>query len=119
MNILLDTCVWKGAAMDLKNLGHNVIWVGSMAQDPGDRAIIEKAFVEKRIIVTIDKDFGELAVLYNFPHYGIIRLVDCPARKQGRLCVKILDQYKEELFQGAIITAEPTRIRIRFRQEPE
>ena len=113
MEILLDTWVWKGAADDLKSYGHNVIWIGDSEKDPGDRAIIEKAFTERRIIVTIDKDFGELAILYSFPHYGIIRLVDCAARQQGQLCVRILKKYGQELLQGAIVTAEPGRIRIR------
>lgn len=113
MDILLDTCVWKGAAADLESYGHSVIWIGSMEKDPGDRAIIKKAFTERRIIVTIDKDFGELAILYSFPHFGIIRLVDCAARNQGQLCINILQKYGKELLEGAIITAEPGRIRIR------
>ncbi len=79
----------------------------------GDAAIIRQAFDEKRILVTLDKDFGELAILRGFPHYGIIRLVDCPAQKQGQLSAYILNRYAEELLRGAIITAEPGRVRIR------
>lgn len=83
MNMLLDTCVWKGAQKELENTGHNVLWIGNLEKDPGDTAIIRKAFTEKRILITLDKDFGELAILRRYPHYGIIRLVDCAAQKQG------------------------------------
>lgn len=113
MNILLDTCVWKGAQSVLKNLGHNVVWIGNMEEDPGDTFIIKQAFSEKRILVTLDKDFGELAIHWGLQHFGIIRLVDCAARKQGQLIEIILKRYAEELLKGAIITAEPGRIRIR------
>ncbi len=115
MNILLDTCIWKGAQIVLENAGHNVLWIGNMEKDPGDAAIIRQAFNEKRILITLDKDFGELAILRGFPHYGIIRLVDCAAQKHGQLSNAILKRYAEELLQGAIITAEPGRIRIRPR----
>lgn len=85
MDILLDTCVWKGAATDLEKAGNNVVWIGNIA-DPGDEAIIQRAYEERRILVTLDKDFGELAILRELPHFGMIRLVDCAARKQGFLC---------------------------------
>jgi predicted nuclease of predicted toxin-antitoxin system len=113
MNILLDTCIWKGAQHVLENAGHNVLWIGTMEKDPGDIFIIEQAFREKRILITLDKDFGELAILRGFPHYGIIRLANCAAQKQGHLSEAILKRYAEELLQGAIITAEPGRIRVR------
>jgi predicted nuclease of predicted toxin-antitoxin system len=113
MNLLLDTCVWSGAKAVVENAGHNAIWIGNMEKDPGDKAIILKAYIENRILITLDKDFGELAIMHNFSHAGIIRLVDCAAQKQGQLCVFILQQYAEVLMQGAIITAEPGRVRIR------
>lgn len=83
MNLLLDTCVWGGAKIDLEKAGHHVIWIGSMEKDPGDRAIIRRAHIENHILVTLDKDFGELAIIQKLPHSGIIRLVDCAAQKQG------------------------------------
>lgn len=113
MKILLDTCVWKGAKDDLEKAGHNVTWIGNMEKDPGDETIIREAFSENRILVTLDKDFGELAIVKKNPHYGIVRLVDCAAQKQGQLCIIILQRYAQELVQGAIVTAEPGRIRIR------
>jgi predicted nuclease of predicted toxin-antitoxin system len=63
MKILLDTCVWSGAKTDLEQAGHNVVWVGTMEKDPGDIAIIRQANTENRILVTLDEDFGELAIV--------------------------------------------------------
>lgn len=113
MKVLLDTCVWGGAVNELSMAGHDVVWVGDWPEDPGDEEILEIARSEDRILVTLDKDFGELAIVYNKPHCGIIRLVDLGAREQARLCIRVLGLYAKELLQGAIVTAERGRIRIR------
>lgn len=62
-SVLLDTCVWGGALPILVDLGHDVVWSGSWPEDPGDMAILSAAYSEQRILITLDKDFGELAIL--------------------------------------------------------
>lgn len=93
--------------------GHDVIWAGDWPEDPGDDEIIRVAFEDRRILITLDKDFGELAVLRRLPHAGIIRLVDIPARQQAAVCLRALAQHGAELRAGAIVTAEPGRLRVR------
>lgn len=73
-SILLDSCVWGGVLEVLSDHGHDVIWSGSWDKDPGDVAILAAAHSDKRILVTLDKDFGELAILKGLPHSGIVRL---------------------------------------------
>lgn len=113
MKLLLDTCVWGGAVKDLRSGGHDVVWSGDWSEDPGDEEILARAHSEHRVLVTLDKDFGELAIVHRIPHSGIIRLVNFPARQQGWVCLKILSRYEEELLSGAIITADSHKIRIR------
>jgi predicted nuclease of predicted toxin-antitoxin system len=113
MNVLLDTCVWGGARDELRATGHDVLWTGDLAQDPGDEDILAQAHREQRVLVTLDKDFGELAIRRNLPHCGIVRLVNISARQQGAVCQQVLAQYGEELTRGAIITVEAGRVRIR------
>ena len=66
-----------------------------------------------RIPVTLDKDFGELAVVRGRPHTGIIRLAGFPARQQAQACIRVLELYGAELVAGGLVTAEPGRVRIR------
>lgn len=113
MKLLLDTCVWGGAVPELRTVGHDVVWSGDWAEDPGDQAILARANNERRVLVTLDKDFGELAIVLRQPHGGIVRLVDFPARQQARICMQVLDVYGSELASGAIVTAERGRLRIR------
>ena len=113
MKLLLDACVWGGVAADLQAAGHDVVWAGEWAADPGDAEILQRAWTEERILVTLDKDFGELAILHQQPHHGILRLVTISARLQAPVCRDVLERHSHELFQGAIVTAEPGRLRIR------
>lgn len=114
MKILLDSCIWGGARINLINANHDVKWVGDFLTDPGDTAIIQLAFNEKRILITQDKDFGELAVFRGMTHCGIIRLVGFSALEQGSISAQILEKYKSELSQNSILTVEPTRVRVRL-----
>jgi len=93
--------------------GHDVRWTGHSDQDPGDEAILRIAYEEGRVLVTLDKDFGELAVVYGKPHSGIIRLVGLAARQQGVYCAKVLERFEQELVRGAILTVNSDRVRIR------
>jgi len=113
MKILLDACVWGGARAALEAAGHDVVWAGDWEQDPGDDEILAQAHREGRVLVTLDKDFGELAIVRGIGHSGIIRLVNIPAQTQARLSIHLLETYGPALLVGAIVTAEPGRVRIR------
>lgn len=113
MKILLDSYVWGGALKEFKDAGYDAVWTGNWSKDPGDEEIIAYAYKEGRVLITLDKDFGELAIVRGIPHHGITRLVNFSAKDQAKVCIHILSLYGEELKSGAIITAEPWRVRIR------
>ena len=86
MKVLLDTCVWGGVKQLLVDVGHDVIWTGDWETDPGDDEILALADREGRVLITLDKDFGELAIVFGRPHSGIIRLVKMSTKQQGEVC---------------------------------
>ena len=55
-------------------------WAGEWPQDPGDEEILRRAHQESRVLVTLDKDFGELAIVRGQVHSGIVRLVALSAQ---------------------------------------
>jgi predicted nuclease of predicted toxin-antitoxin system len=113
MKVLLDTCVWGGVAEALSVAGYDVVWSGNWETDPGDEEILATAFRERRVLVTLDKDFGTLAFLHGKPHAGILRLVNLTTRQQAAICADVLGRFGPSLEQGAVITAESDRVRIR------
>lgn len=83
-----------------------------LGPDPGDRALLDWAAKEARILVTIDTDFGELIYLENLSHAGLIRLPDVPARERQFILQDLLTRHETELQSAAIITVRGGRIRI-------
>jgi predicted nuclease of predicted toxin-antitoxin system len=113
MKILLDSCVWYGVKNSLINAGYDTIWAGDWEKDPGDEEILALAYRENRILITLDKDFGEMAIVRGVPHSGILRLVNLTTTQQSQVCLQILPRYGTELQTSAIVTAELGRVRIR------
>lgn len=81
-------------------------------------AILSYAHNSYRILVTIDKDFGELAIVRRMPPSGIIRLVNWSAKQQAAACLRALELYGDQLVEGAIVTIDPQRVRIRPPEVP-
>ena len=61
MRILANENFPGDAVIALRQRGHDVAWVRTDVPSSSDIAILERAQRENRIIVTFDKDFGELA----------------------------------------------------------
>jgi predicted nuclease of predicted toxin-antitoxin system len=114
VKLLLDSCVWGGALATLRGAGHDVIWSGDWPADPGDEEILAHALAEGRALVTLDKDFGELVIVRELPHAGILRLVGLSALQQAAVTLRVIEAHGTELAAGAIITAEPGRLRVRL-----
>ena len=100
MKVLLDACLWSGASGPLRAAGHDVVWAGDWSDNASDREIMERDASERRVLVTLDKDFGELAV--------VRRALD-----QGAKIRDVLDTHASDLVDGAIVTVEPSRVRVR------
>lgn len=117
MRVLLDSCVSGTFLPPLKAAGHDVLWTGSWPKDPGDEEILAFANREERVLITLDKDFGALAILHGYAHAGIVRIAHLSLADQLTACLHILTEYTEELARGAIITVDQNRVRIRSWRE--
>ena len=113
MRLLVDSCVWGSALAELQAAGHDVAWAGEWDEDPGDEEILARALSERRVLVTLDKDFGELAIVRGLPHGGILRLANFSALRQAKACLLVLGLHGAALESGAIVTAEPGVLRVR------
>jgi Domain of unknown function (DUF5615) len=65
IRFLIDRCAGQLLADWLRKQGHDVVESRELGPDPGDRALLDWASKETRILVTIDADFGELIYLEN------------------------------------------------------
>ena len=82
-----------------------------------DDDIIRKAFVENRILITNDKDFGEKAYRERRPHHGIVslRLQDERAVSKVNTIRRLLEDYADQLVDRFVVVTER---RVRFARTP-
>ena len=113
VKLLLDSCVWGGAVGRLRAAGH-VGWSGDWPADPGDEESLARALAQGRVLVTLDKDFGELAIVRELPHAGILRPVGLSALQQAEVTLRVIQTHGADLAAGAIITAQAGRLRVRL-----
>ena len=113
MKILIDSCVAPITATRLREAGYDVLYAGDWKPDPGDSAILARAYAEKRVVITIDKDFGELIFARGQAHSGLIRLVSLSLQQQSEVALRVLEQFSADLEDAAIITADAKQARIR------
>ena len=112
MRFLTDRCAGRLIADWLRKQGHDVVESRELGPDPGDRALLDWAAKETRILITIDTDFGELIYLENLSHAGLVRLPDVSAQERQLIMQDLLTRYETELRDAAIITVRGGRIRI-------
>jgi predicted nuclease of predicted toxin-antitoxin system len=69
------------------------------------------------VLVTLDKDFGELAIVRRQRHRRIVRLVGFAAAEQGPACREAVERHSDVLLIGGIVTVERGRVRVRPPEE--
>lgn len=74
--------------------------------------MLQWAVAEQRVLVTMDKDFGELVFRHGARHHGLVRLPDRPAASRIALMQDVLEKHLDELAGGAVITVRGDRVRI-------
>ena len=72
MRFLVDECTGPRVAKWLREEGHEVFSIYDQSRGMSDEEIILKAYQENWIIVTNDKDFGELIFRDSHNHKGVI-----------------------------------------------
>lgn len=112
MRFLIDRCAGSRLAVWLRQQGHDVVEARKIGPDPGDRALLEMAAKERRILITIDQDFGEFIFSENAQHAGLIRLPDVPAEKRIALVESILSSRTAEILEQSVVTVRGGRVRI-------
>ena len=112
MKFLVDRCVGRHLAEWLSENGHDVLEVRTLGRDPGDRALLELAESQGRVLITIDTDFGELIYLHDAPHAGLVRLPDVPPSRRIALVSEVVQRHRSALEDRAVVTVRGGRVRV-------
>ncbi len=114
MKFLLDVCASsRSMYLTLTGLGHDVISAIEIDPSAADEELLALAAEERRILITEDKDFGELVFVHSLPHPCIIRFLDMPVAEKAAAMMELLQHHEDDITADAIIVVTRGRIRIR------
>ena len=120
MRFLLDVCASsRRMQATLARLGHDV--VSALEYDPraSDEVLLALATSEERVLITEDKDFGELVFVRRSPHPCIIRFVEMTVAEKVSAMENLLEREEVAMRQGTIIVVTQSRVRIRHNEAPQ
>jgi predicted nuclease of predicted toxin-antitoxin system len=116
MKLLLDQGLPRSAAKLLREAGIDAVHVSEIGYSTADdAAILQKGRDEERVVITLDADFHALLALSRAttPSVIRIRIEGLYGQKAADLIQAVLTRCTEDVKQGAVITVQPRRIRIR------
>jgi predicted nuclease of predicted toxin-antitoxin system len=116
MKLLLDQGLPRSTPRLLREKGIDTVHVSEIDYSTSEDAVIlERGREEDRTVVTLDADFHALLALSGATSPSVIRIriEGLKGETAANLIRTVLMQCEEDLKQGAVVTVEPGRIRIR------
>ncbi len=116
MNLLADESVDKPIVDRLRQDGHTVLYIAELDPSIDDDAVLHRANQNSALLITADKDFGELVFRMGQIHAGVVlfRLAGLsPKMKAGIVSAAIIHRGRELLSAFSVISPGTVRIRSR------
>jgi predicted nuclease of predicted toxin-antitoxin system len=116
MNFLADESCAGPVIKALCESGHDVTAVAEIARGATDEQVLERALNEKRVLITEDRDFGELVYARGRSAAGVI-LVRFPSSVRRAKAATVVDAVTKlgSKLQYSFTVIEPGRVRISSR----
>lgn len=106
MKFVVDECTGPAVAAWLQAQQHDVISIYDTARGLEDEKILEFAYREQRVLITNDKDFGELIFRNQLAHHGVVllRLVNATPDRQIALLDGLFKQNVPLIDNFTVVT---------------
>ena len=116
MNFLADESCAGPVVRMLRQAGHDVVAISEVARGATDEQVLERALNEKRVLITEDRDFGELVYARGQSSAGVI-LLRFPARARHAKPATVAEAVAKlgSRLQDAFTVIEAGRVRISSR----
>ena len=103
----------------LTELGHDVLSAREIDPRATDEVLLALANRERRVLVTEDKDFGELVFVRRLEHPCIVRFVEMRVAEQVTAMRELIERHTEAMRMGSLIVVTHRRVRIRVARPKE
>lgn len=116
MNLLADESVDRPIVEQLRLDGYSVISVAELSPNISDNEVLDQANKAEALLVTADKDFGELVFRQGLIHNGVVllRLSGLTTDGKTKSVSEVFRDHVAEL-PGAFTVVSPGMVRIRRR----
>lgn len=116
MQFLADENIEYPVIRILRSNGVEILAIRDLMKGATDSEILEFAFKEKLILITSDKDFGELTFRLKKPTHGIILLREPAAgiEEKAEILNVAIKKLDKDAFNKFIVI---DRLKIRFRSQ--
>ena len=116
MILVADEGVDRGVVERLRQNGHEVVYVAELSPSVPDEAVLQQANARRAILLTADKDFGELVFRQGLVHSGVVllRLAGLPNATKAAIVAEVCRDRAAELPE-AFTVVSPGHVRIRRR----
>ncbi|MFH1831419.1 MAG: DUF5615 family PIN-like protein [bacterium] len=110
MKFLIDECTGPSVARWLEENGYDALSISEKLHGYSDTQVLQKAFSENRILITNDKDFGDMIFRQQLPHRGIIllRLEDEQPLNKINTLKNVLKKHMHQIAENFIVVTEKT-----------
>lgn len=97
----------------LRKSGHDILAIAEISPRAEDTDVIERAVREERVLLTEDKDFGQLVFAHGKEVRGVVFLRYPTSVKQKLFqdVIRLVEQHGKKLA-GCFVVVEPGRTRI-------
>jgi predicted nuclease of predicted toxin-antitoxin system len=113
MNFVADESCAGPVIRALREAGHNVVAIAEVARGATDEEVLDRALKEKRVLITEDRDFGELVYARGRPSTGVILVRFQSRARRGKPATVVAAVTKlGARLQGAFTVIEPGRVRV-------
>jgi len=108
LKFLADVNIEKYLVDELKRMGHNIIWVADVDRYLDDISILNMARKDNRILLTNDKDFGEIVFRQKQIPAGIIlfRVKGQDVKEKIKLLRKLLAAHSDKIAKHFVVVAK-------------
>ncbi|MDH3600690.1 MAG: DUF5615 family PIN-like protein [Candidatus Tectomicrobia bacterium] len=117
MNLVADEGVDGHMVARLRQDGHDVLYIAEMEPSLSDDMVLSRANAQGALLLTEDKDFGELVFRQGLVHTGVvlIRLAGLSSQMKATMVSAVFRDHAAEL-PDAFSVISPGMVRIRRRQ---
>jgi predicted nuclease of predicted toxin-antitoxin system len=114
MRILADENVDAGIVEWLRAQGEDVVWIAEVDASVSDEEVIRRANVEERLLVTCDKDFGEMVYRQRLAATGVVLIRLRASTEASRISVVSRHwPIVQDRAIGSFLVLRDDRVRVR------